>query len=395
MLRTLLNLLAGYRTVAVPASHTVQALNLLQASGYPHWRMQNGESGGISFRMRLRDAQAYLQLCDGYGIAAEAGRIRGIPELLRRYAGRWGIPTGAVLFGVIVWLSTTVVWRMEVTGNERYSDTEIVGMLCAYGFGVGSRFSGIDFDVLQNGFLRTADGIAWIAVNMQGTTAHVEVRETLDELPERERSSASANIVASEDGQITEVRVSGGRAVVGVNDIVRKGELLISGIMTVGEDGLRYEYASGQVFAKVNRQVTGEAALTQEKNVYTGQECTRRSVLFFGKEIKFFRKSGIEYPSYDTIISENQMTLPDGTPLPVWIRTETQRAFRVETVTLSETEAYYEALRLYQTRLKELLSDAELLSMEMSASMADGVCRIVGQAVCLADIAATLEIPLH
>ena len=121
-------------------------------------------------------------------------------------------------------------------------------------------------------------------------TAHVEVRETLDELPERERSSASANIVASEDGQITEVRVSGGRAVVGVNDIVRKGELLISGIMTVGEDGLRYEYASGQVFAKVNRQVTGEAALTQEKNVYTGQECTRRSVLFFGKERKFFRK---------------------------------------------------------------------------------------------------------
>lgn len=395
MLRAVMNFFAGSCTVQVSAEHAAAALTVLQVGRWMHWQMRTETDGIVHWKMRCSDAARYQEACRPTGSEILVEEPRGMPALRRRYAGRWGIPFGVLLFAGIVWLSTSVVWRVEVSGNKKIDAGEIERGLDEFGFGVGSFFGGIDFDELQNSYLLRSEGLAWIAVNMEGTVAHVEVREASDGKSDPPRGEALANIVAAEDGQIMEVRVQSGRAAVGINDVVRRGDLLISGIMTVGEDGLRYEYAAGDVIAKVNRQIVGESPLSTEKITYTGRENVVKSLIFFGKQMNFYRKSSIEGGTYDTILSEKWAAFSDGIRIPFGIRTETQREYRAERIPLSTEEACRAARSRYHDALRALLAEAEILSIETSTSVKDGAVRVVGNIVCAADIAVTAEVPLR
>lgn len=388
MLKTLLQITAGYRDVSASQEHAVGVLNGLRESGVAHWRMRNTADGGIAFRIRERDVAAFRGLCDAAAVAVQWGDQRGLPALLRRYRRRWGIPVGAAVFALLTALSCRVVWEVDVTGNEKLDKTQIIRMLSDYGFGVGSPFRFVDFDVLQNEFLLTTDEIAWISVNMEGTVARVQVRENLGGRRAGENSTGISNIVAAEDGQIVEVQIRGGKAAVAIHDVVRKGELLISGVIAVGEAGVRYEHASGTVLARVNRQIMVEIPKNQAKKVYTGEENVRKSLIFFGKEIKLFGKSSIDNPTYDTIVSENCLTLPGGMPIPVGIRTERDRAYRMEPGSLSDAEAYVAAMQQYREELDALLATAEILSVESEHHADENGYRITAHLVCVTDIAA-------
>ncbi len=388
MMKSVLNWLCGWCTVTVKAEKTVDTLNFLREKKTPHWHMRNTSDGGLSFRMLLSDFRRY------HAVVPEAagGREHGFPALFHRYRGRWGILAGILLFAFLVWQSGTVVWEVSVTGSEKLTEAEVIAMLRDYGFGVGTKFGKIDFDRLQNEFLLGTDEIAFIAVNMQGTTANVQVRENLGAKKSRTPDGKSANLIAAEDGQIVEVRLAGGRAAVQRGDIVRTGDLLISGILAIRGETLRYEYSAGEVLAQVNRVIEASAPLERTENVRTGREITKKTVRIFAKEIKLFRNTGIEYASYDTIIENRQISLPFGISLPVWITTETVRETVPQTVTVTEEEAFADAMIRYREQMDILLADAEILEIETERICADGVCRIVGRAVCLTDIARTAEI---
>ncbi|MBE6559492.1 MAG: hypothetical protein E7662_00085 [Ruminococcaceae bacterium] len=392
MTKSILNQIAGWRTVTVPEQSAAEALSILQTYRYSHWNMKRAEHGSVSFRMTSGDCNAFLKLCSYRGIQAEESGLRGIPELLRRYRGRWGIPAGILTASLIIWLSTSVVWSIEITGNKTVPETQIREILRECGFTEGVRFGNVDFDLFQNNVLMTTDAISWIAVNMYGTKAKVEVRENISRGSSAD--TATANIIAAEDGQITEVRLKRGRAAVTIHDVVRKGELLISGIMTVRDGEMRYEHADGEVIAQVQRQIVTEVPLKQETKVYTGEESEQKTLIFFGKQINFFQKGGIETPTYDTIIESVRLHLPGGIELPLWIQTERQRVYRTEPEIMSAEQAYELAQNQFRIAVGELLKDVEILSLESTAVLEDGVCRITGDAVCLRNIAQTVEIPI-
>lgn len=388
MVSAWLHILEGYKTASVPGEFSERVLNLLYEGEYRQWRIRREADGGISFRLSERDAETLQRECAKQNISITLGKAKGFPTLYRRYRHRWGILVGAILFAAITTLSCRVVWEVKVTGNEKLEDQQIIQMLSDYGFGVGSFFKKIDFDVLQNEFLLTTDEIAWISVNMVGTVAHVQVRENLVGKQPRNISARVANVIAKEDGQIAEVRIRAGKAAVVINDVVREGDLLISGVIAIGEDGLRYEYADGQVLARVNRQITVEIPKIGVQKVYTGEENVRKSIIFFGKEIKLFGKSSIDNPTYDTIVSENCLTLPGGMPIPIGIRTERDQAYHMEPGSLTDTEAYVAAMQQYRKELDALLATAEILSVESEHHADENGYRITAHLVCVTDIAA-------
>ena len=152
MLRAVMNFFAGSCTVQVSAEHAAAALTALQVGRWMHWQMRTETDGIVHWKMRCSDAARYQEACRPTGSEILVEEPRGMPALRRRYAGRWGIPFGVLLFAGIVWLSTSVVWRVEVSGNKKIDAGEIERGLDEFGFGVGSFFGGIDFDELQNSY---------------------------------------------------------------------------------------------------------------------------------------------------------------------------------------------------------------------------------------------------
>ena len=143
------------------------------------------------------------------------------------------------------------------------------------------------------------------------------------------------------------------------------------------------------MLARVNRQITVEIPKNGLQKVYTGEEFVRKSIIFFGKEIKLFGKSSIDNPTYDTIVSENCLSLPGGMPIPVGIRTERDRAYRMESGSLSDAEAYVAAMQQYREELDALLATAEILSVECEHHADENGYRITARLVCVTDIALT------
>ncbi len=392
MLKHIMRMSMGWRTVHISELYAVKALNILNEYHFSHWNMKREMGGSICFCMTAGESRAFRTLCVSADIETEIDGVQGFPALFVRYKDRWGIFIGLLAAAVLIWQSTTVVWSVEVSGNKNVSEEKIREILRECGFTEGTRFGKIDFDLFQNQVLMHTEDISWIAVNMYGTTARVEIKERI--LGKTPYAEGVANIVAAEDGQIAEVRLKSGKAAAAIHDVVRKGDLLISGIMTVREGELRYEYAVGEVIAQVHRQIIAEVDLEQDVKVYTGQEYMKKTVIFFGKHLKFFQKGGIDTPTYDTIIESVRLCLPGGMELPVWVCTEKQCAYRMEREILTDAQAYDIAQLRFQAAVGELLAEAEILSLESTAVVEDGVCRIVGDAVCLKNIAQTVEIPI-
>lgn len=382
-----LSFIFGMRAYLVQKAWAIGAINLLARLDIPYDRLDKDEDGNLHFTVPAYKRKLLEGAFTAEGIVWERGALSGLPEIFRRYKKRWGIAVGFFIFVFLVVISGGRIWCVEVSGNSRVADEDIVTLLDELGCGVGDTYKDIEFAKLHNAFLLRCKDIAWISVNMDGTHAHVEVRETLSD--QTAEDDQNYNVVAREDGQIEQIAAYEGKPQVAIGDTVRKGELLLSGVISYGETGLRYENAAGEVYAKVIRDFVVEIPLETEKKVYTGHREAKKTLTFFQFQSNLFFSNKISFDSYDTTHSKKQIHLFDSVALPIWIETDLYEEYDMQTVTLSEEEAKTLAYQEYRTRLKETLADAQLLEKNTTAALEeDGVYRIRCRLYCLADIAA-------
>ena len=213
------------------------------------------------------------------------------------------------------------------------------------------------------------------------------------------------DVVASEDGLVTQVEAAQGDALVAEGDTVRRGEVLISGIVTLEPpqySDLPFRYytvhARGKVYARTWHTLTAMIPLESQVKAHTGEEKDRWSLDFFGTRLEFYRNSSIPWPSCDKITKVYSLTLPGGLVLPVSLRRETFRAYALETAALSEAAAQ----DLLEEQLLERLDrrigeDGTVVSTRFSARVRSGCLEVTLEAECTQEIAqeipSTREIP--
>lgn len=321
----------------------------------------------------------------GKNIEWKTGELKGFPSLVKRYKRRWGIPVGAFIIFLMVMLSGRVIWCINIEGNTDLSDKEIISLLEEYGCGIGDAYGEIDFDSLHNKLLMANEQLAWIAVNMDGTHANVEVREAThanDKIDE-----GFYNIVASEGGQIEMIAAKEGKPVVEIYDTVAEGELLISGAISYKDTFNRFESADGSVYARVNRSFEVSVPLKYEKKVKTGEKTTKKSLEIFNFNINLFLKGGIPYEFCDKITNSEQVYLFDSLPLPLFVNETVYSQYEIKAFERTKEEARLEALSLYRQKLKEVLGEGELISRELSEEFSEECYTIKCSFYCIDDIA--------
>lgn len=354
-------------------------------------RMEKLENG-FSFRIPLYRKKIFEEQLKREEITFEIRGITGLPSIIYRYRKRVGIPIGALIIILLIWLSGQVIWCVNVTGNSAVSDQEITELLARLGCGVGDRYENIDFDSLHNRFLIECDKIAWIAVNMNGTYANVEVRES--SVFDDSREDGFYNIVATEDGQIERVASVEGKPVVEKGDTVKAGELLISGAISYKDTQNRFESAEGSVYATVKRSFEISIPAKQEIKAETGMETEKKVLTFFNFKINLFANSRNPYRFCDTITVNRQIYLFDSVKLPLQLQTITYREYTKESISLTEKEAEEMAMELYREKLYETLGSAQLLSKEIKTGFDGEAYTVRCDLYCLADIAQKVPLGL-
>lgn len=391
----------GYYEIAVACRSSNAVLNRMFSYNVVYSGLKKHENGDISFLISTANYKRLEKLCDNICEDIHIVSKKGLPSLIYRYRKRVGLALGAIIFIALLFLSDSFVWKINISGNEKLSDKDILEALERLDFKTGSYIPSVDFYQLCAEMLIECKDASWISVNMKGTVADVIVKETQHK-PEREyiqSDDVPSNLIATADGVIERAEIFSGKPEVEIGEQVKKGQLLVSGILDIGNDGeFRFVRSSGSVYARVKRLFTVDIPLKYEKKVYTGNYYIEKSIIFLGNEIKIGKEYRLLGQLCDTIYNKEYIDVFGICEIPVMISTATSNEYRLEETELTKESAYILALaEMAKLTSSELYSSEILSSVTETYVMninGEAVFRMVREIDCICDIASEQQIAL-
>ena len=316
---------------------------------------------------------------------------RGLTFQLLKIRNRWGLFVGAVLFVLIVSFFSGFVWNVEIVGNERISDEEITAFLEENNLRRGAYWKSIDKDKIENLMMASFDDCAWVHINELGSTARVEINETVKK-PEIEPKTIS-NVKAKKDGLIVKASVISGWGVAKAGSGVTKGDLLISGVYeSEQKKGTQFVHASGEYIAEVKEKLNVTVSRKQSYKAY-GEERIIKKLSFFGFEIPLGIYSDAK-KNCEIKTESNYLTL-NSNELPIGITTVRERDYEIKTRLLSDSELNKLVKNEIEKKLSEDFSDYEIIKKKIDISLGADKASVKGDLICLENIGEEVEIKIR
>ena len=392
------NYVRGTVTLTARGLFPERLLNLCAQQGVPCW----GVEWQDSTTLRLTTHRSRLPLVDklarraGCELTVE-GRW-GLPDFLGRFRRRYGFLLGLALSLAAVCVLSQFVLTIHVTGNETVSTARILSQLRREGVRPGVYGPGLDRKTIAQRALLDLEELSWMSINLYGTRLEVVVREAVPS-PEITDETGYYHVAAEADGIITQVEPLAGEAAVQEGDTVAKGEVLISGLISIqpplySDQPVQYyqTHARGRVYARTWRTLEAVIPLQAQTKAYTGEERTLWSLRLLDRRVDFFKNSSIPGAGYDRISSVHQLTLPGGRTLPMMLTAERYRAYETQTVSV-DREAAQQMLedRLF-AHLQELIgADGQVIGTRYTAQAAGDQLKVTLTAECREEIG--VEVP--
>ena len=329
-------------------------------------------------------ARSYRKLRPLAKKASVRMRVRerhGLPFTLRKYQARLGLAAGAVVFILLLQLLSSRIWIIDIQGNSLVSDETILEALEPLGIREGGTFKGLDISDLQLTALKQLPDLTWLAVNLDGSTVHVEVQERGVHAPLQD--DIPSNIKAARDGKIIRVEVTGGQAMVKPGEAVTKGTLLISGVVE-SKTGPLLQRSSGRIIAETTRVLTVEVPLNETRLLPTGDTIFRPAFSLFGIRIPLYTDGTV--PKDCSLNTQRHMLTAYGKELPVGFLCEEYRLLEAVSISRTEEEAAALAHQALDERELAQLGQAEILTSVREGRMENGTYILTGTYVCQEDI---------
>ncbi len=339
----MLNNLIGSVKYTVKAKKPLKLLNQLKSEVAVR-NVKTLPDGILAFTCFYRGEKRARQIIFEHGGEITGCKRYGLVYLLRRYKKRTGLFVSAVILAVVTFMSQLFVWNISVEGNEKIPDGEIIRTLNEIGFREGVYKKGVKLDSLVNNFLIREKRISWLAVNFDGTTAHVEVREGKN--PVIAEKKKNVNLVASHDGIIMRADVLEGESFVQKGDVVYKGQLLVSAFVK-GKDTSYLRGARGSVWANTERKICVIVPFEYNEKVPNGKIKKKYTLSVLGKRLPLYFTDKIK----DLCSKESEV-----------VTDEKKKGLRLPFVLTKETYTFYETVqrtRKYETALETARKRAE------------------------------------
>ena len=255
-------------------------MNLCNQAGAAMWNVtwHGSNMHGVTDRNGF---VAMLQCAPAAGIALKATGKRGLPFAVHTYRRRVGLLGGLAACLITLAVLSSMIWTIEVQGNETIATEEILHVLHEHGLRLGMRRNSLDPRVMAEVAQQALPGVGWLSINLRGSSAVIELREEQTVQPGFALNEPQ-HIIAAKAGQIRVFELYQGAAEVQVGDAVYAGALLANARMQNRDETFRYVAADAYVVARTVVAGQGEAARSRSVNrLVPGSTRYRLQVLNF------------------------------------------------------------------------------------------------------------------
>lgn len=303
-----LRFIFGYICFTATGGFPERFLNLCRLNKITLWDLQN-KNGVISACTDCGGYKRIRSVARKSGMKVRIKKKHGLPFFLNNHKRRVGILAGIFLSAALLIILSTRIWSIDVIGNVNVPSEEITAVFEDLGVRRGVSGAKIDIRSVEFEALQRLKKLSWLNINISGSQALIEVRESV-ESPDISEDNAPSDIVASRDGIITIIRPFNGTAEQRIGDIVVAGDLLISGIEENGDKTVSFCKADGYVVAKTKRSMeyNQPEKITVRKLIRVKKRCVLNFLSF---DIPLGMLNGNSYREKSEIIIGG-VTLPFG-----------------------------------------------------------------------------------
>lgn len=206
---------------------------------------------------------------------------KGLPNVLRKYKKRKGFLLGFIAFAVLIYLMTSIIWSIEISGNSLVETHALMEQINSMGIYRGATKRFVDPKRLADSLMLNNRELSWVGVEIKGTKLLISVKEGIGQ-PKVIDADQPCHIVARQDGIVISIQAKNGLTMIKEGDTVTKGQILISGNMESihPEFGSKQVHAIGQVIARTWYEHKKEIPVKQIIRRRTGEEWNKYSVYF-------------------------------------------------------------------------------------------------------------------
>ncbi|MBR2742636.1 MAG: sporulation protein YqfD [Clostridia bacterium] len=329
--------IVGVITISVEGAFPERFLNIASCEGLKLWDVRRNGAQGFFACARAGDFKRIKNVARRASCRVRIRKKTGLRFIMFRHRKRKAFMVSAAAFFVLVCFMSTLLWGVELECGDFTDRAALLSDLSDAGLRAGVSRARLDIPRIRNIILTEHDEIAWIGINIKGTRAYVKAEpRTLP--PELADKSEACNIVSDFDAVIESIEVYEGQTAVSRGEAVTRGQMLVSGVIDLGEGGFQFVHSEAEIYGRVWIDVHESVPLYGMKRVYTGESLTKRAVKTAGVKINLFLNSSIPYDKYDKIIQESVIKI-GAFELPATLLTARIREYREETYPLSQNEA--------------------------------------------------------
>lgn len=307
--------LSGMYEVELLSAGPEERLWEISERGISVYRVERVSDLCIRFRIGRKDYPGLRQLCEIKGDTLTLRRELGLHRIFTAVRKRPVVLAGVLTLLLATWILPTRVLFVRVEGNVSVPDNLILEAAEQSGLRFGVIRRTIRSEQVKNSLLGYIPKLQWAGVNTYGCVAVISVREGME--PETKGSPHPvSSIVASRDGVVLECTATKGSLVCKPGDVVRKGQILISGYTDCGLS-IQATNAQGEVYAQTLRDVRVVKPINAGVRGEKTEEVRRFSIIVGKKRINLWKNSGIWDATRGRMYQEYILTLPGGFRLPV------------------------------------------------------------------------------
>ncbi len=290
----------------------------------------------LNFWISRKQLHLLNELAEKRGAQLNILGHRGLYYRLTRLFQRPVLTVGLLgIFLFSLWVPTRVFF-VEIEGNRSVSSQQIIEIASACGIGFGSSRREVRSEKMKNALLAAMPELQWAGVNTYGCKAVITVRERNQTQPETMQGTVSS-IVAVRDGVVREMTVLKGNALCKVGQVVKKGEILVSGYTDCGIC-IQATEAKAEIYADTEHRLTALLPTEYLQRTEKTTSSKKYSLIIGKKRINFFKGSGISGTTCAKIYVEKYLTLPGGFRLPIAIAWEQCDDYKTDLTVCQETQ---------------------------------------------------------
>lgn len=355
MLKKLFHWLRGILVIQIGGIAPERFINLCCNRRINIWDLRKKEEF-YQFHIHAADYKKLKPIARKTKILPRIIRKSGLPFFLHKYRKRKVFFGGVILCLIFIYILSLYIWDISFSGCGKHTPEALTKFLSENHIYTGILKKKVNCQEIEETIRLAYTDIGWVSAEIKGTRLIIKIKET--NMPvSAAKAIKPSHMVATKDAIIQSIITRAGTPMVSEGDVVKKGDILVSGIVNIMGDfeeilGKEAVIADADIRCKTYYDYKNTFSLYYTKKKYTGRNKKGYYLNAFQKKLFLYNPRN-SYPMYDIIVSEKKLHITNSFYLPFSFGRIDVREYDEEKLKYHEEEA----IRIANARLDRYINE--------------------------------------